>query len=85
MNQEPKSQLEQYDSLIKEIFTPDKLPAIFAVINHLRPPYGEWLKETEFDTVAHVAGVQAIDTLIKSMVQFTVNNSVLPQHGKTTS
>lgn len=87
MNQEPQTPLEQYDSLIKETFTPEKLQAIFAVINHLRAPYGEWLKDNEFDTIVHVAGVQAIDKLIKDMVQFTLRNTTLPnnltQHGKT--
>lgn len=77
MNQ-PKTQLEQYDSLIKEIFTPDKLPAIFAVINSLRSPYGEWIKETEFETIVHVAGIQAIDKLQRDITQYTINNSVIP-------
>lgn len=77
MNQ-PKSPLEQYDSLIKEIFTPDKLPAISAVINSLRSPYGEWIKDTEFDTIVHVAGVQAIDKLQKDLTQFVISNATLP-------
>lgn len=79
----PTSPLEQYDSTIKEIFTLDKLPAIFAVINSLRSPYGEWIKDTEFDTVVHVAGVQAVDKLIKDITQFAVNNSSSIQHDKT--
>lgn len=74
---EPKSQLEQYDSLIKEIFTPDKLPAIFAVINHLRPPYGEWVKEDQFKTVVNAATNQAYDDLQKNITQYVINNSII--------
>jgi hypothetical protein len=71
--------LKQYESQISEIFTLDKLPVILAVINSLRPPYGEWLKETEFDTVVHVAQIQAIDKLQKDLAQFVINGSTLPK------
>ena len=71
--------LEQYESQIQEIFTLDKLPVILAVINSLRPPYGEWLKDNEFDTVVHVAQIQAIDKLQKDLAQFVINQGVLPQ------
>lgn len=70
--------LKQYESQISEIFTLDKLPAICAVINHLRVPYGEWIQEDEFTTIVHVAGVQAIDDLQRKLTQFVINNGVLP-------
>lgn len=71
--------LKQYEDKISEIFTLDKLPAISAVINSLRTPYGEWIKDTEFDTIVHVAGVQAIDKLQKDLTQFVINNGTLPK------
>ena len=71
--------LKQYESQIQEIFTLDKLPAISAVINSLRAPYGEWIKDTEFDTIVHVAGVQAIDKLQKDITQFVINSGILPK------
>jgi hypothetical protein len=82
MNQ-PKTQLEQYDSQIKEIFTLDKLPAISAVINALRrTAYGDWIKEDQFKTIVNAATNQAIDDLQKDLTHFVVSNSSLPNTPK---
>lgn len=70
--------LKPYEDKIKEIFTLDKLPAILAVINSLRTPYGEWIKEDQFKTLVHIGGVDAMDKLQKSLTQFVINNSSFP-------
>lgn len=76
MEQNP---LKQYEVAIKEIFTYERLPAILAVLNSFRPPYGGFIREDEFNTIVYVAQVDAIDKLQKDITQFVLNNNVLPQ------
>ena len=71
--------LEQYEATIKEIFTYERLPAILAVLNSFRPPYGGFVKSNEFQTVVYAAQVDAIDKLQKDITQFVLNNNSLPQ------
>lgn len=71
--------LEQYESAIKEIFTYERLPAILAVLNSFRPPYGGFVKPTSHDTVVYAAKVDAIDEQQRMLTQFVLNNNSLPQ------
>lgn len=71
--------LEQHAVAIKEIFTYERLPAIIAVLNSLRPPYGGFIREDEFSTVVYAAHVDAIDNLHKNLTQYVLNNNSLPQ------
>lgn len=75
MSQDP---LEQYSVAIKEIFTYERLPAILAVLNSFRPPYGGFVKSNEFETVVYAAKVDAIDKLQKDLTQYVINNNQLP-------
>jgi len=70
--------LEQHEVAIKEIFTLERLPAIIAVINSLRPPYGNWIKESEYLTVVCAAQTEAIDNLQRDLTNFVVNHGQLP-------
>lgn len=76
MTQDP---LEQYSVAIKEIFTYERLPAILAVLNSFRPPYGGFVRENEFKTIVYAAKVDAIDELQKKLTQFVINNNNLPK------
>ena len=71
--------LEQHEVAIKEIFTYERLPAILAVLNSFRPPYGGFVRGSEFDTVVYAAQVDAMDDLQKRLTQFVLNNNNLPQ------
>lgn len=71
--------LEQHEVAIKEIFTYERLPAILAVLNSFRPPYGGFVKSDEFSTVVYAAQVDAIDEQQKKLTQFVISNSTLPQ------
>jgi hypothetical protein len=70
--------LEQYEVAIKEIFTYERLPAILAVLNSFRPPYGGFVKSNEFATVVYAAQVDAIDEQQRKLTQFVMNNNALP-------
>ena len=70
--------LQQYEVAIKEIFTYERLPAILAVLNSFRPPYGGFVKSDEFSTVVYAAKVDAVDELQKKLTQFVINNGQLP-------
>jgi len=71
--------LEQYEVAIKEIFTYERLPAILAVLNSFRPPYGGFVKSDEFSTVVYASKVDAIDELQKKLTAFVINNNNLPK------
>lgn len=71
--------LEQHEVAIKEIFTYERLPAILAVLNSFRPPYGGFVKSSEFETVVYAAQVDAIDDMQKKLTTFVMNNNGLPK------
>ena len=71
--------LEQHEVAIKEIFTYERLPAILAVLNSFRPPYGGFIREDEFNTVVYASKVDAIDEQQTKLTQFVMNNNKLPQ------
>ena len=71
--------LQQYEVAIKEIFTYERLPAILAVLNSFRPPYGGFVRGSEFETIVYAAKVDAIDEQQKKLTQFVINNNNLPK------
>lgn len=71
--------LEQYETQIKEIFTYEKLPAILAVLNSFRPPYGHWVRENEFETIVNAAKTEAMDDIQIQLQNFVASINDLPK------
>ena len=71
--------LVQHETAVKEIFTYERLPAILAVIDSLRPVYGNFIKEDQFKTLVYAAQVDAIDSLKTGILSFVMSNNNLPQ------
>lgn len=79
-NQIPKTPYEQFEVSIKEIFTFEHLPAIIALINHVRPKHESFVKEDEFSTLVYAAKNDAIDELVNRINTFIISNTNLPTH-----
>lgn len=65
--------MEQYQEQINHIFTQDNLPAILAVLNHIRPKYLGLCKDTEFNTIVNVAKLDGIQELVAELIQYVQN------------
>lgn len=79
MNQPNTNPLAQYESQLKEIFTLERLPAILSLLNTFRPPYGRWIKENEFETLVHIAKIQALDDLQVAITNYVLSTNQLPK------
>jgi len=79
-NDRPKTPYEQYEVSIKEIFTFEHLPAIIALINHVRPKHESFVKEDEFSTVVYAAKNDALDDLVKRINTYIIGNTNFPKH-----
>lgn len=55
---------------IKNIFTQDNIPAILAVINHVRPVYTDLCKESEYLTVVNAAKLDAVHELTQNIINY---------------
>jgi len=65
---------EELQQKIREIFKEENIPAIVAVINHVRPQYRGLCKETEFDTIVNVAKLDGVQELVENIINYVQEN-----------